>query len=376
MHHVRSMPAIAARERGSNMQVREIPRDGMRELFVTLPLAKAASLSPTAEHLRRMMAASVVAAECFGCKLDGKARSPYETMSTGPGMPLTWVLGQTSGDGLGGAHLRAVADAEARALELDGHRVGTVVDGPYAVECLLAGIYAGDVNAAADVQARATFERIEQALALADMDYCDVVRTWLFLDDILSWYGDFNRVRTAFYTERGVFDRLLPASTGIGGGNPLGAALVASVYAVKATRPEVTVEPVASPLQRPPLEYGSSFSRAVEVAMPDIRRLLISGTASIGPEKQTLHVGDVMAQTARTCEVVAAILQSRDMGWDNVTRATAYVRSAEDAGVFERHRAAHGMPHLPMVVAHNIICRRELLFELEVDAVTRRADEP
>jgi hypothetical protein len=45
------------------------------------------------------------------------------------------------------------------------------------------------------------------------------------------------------------------------------------------------------------------------------------------------------------------------------------VRYPEDAGVFEEHRRASGIPRLPVIVAHNTICRDELLFELEVDAV-------
>lgn len=59
------------------------------------------------------------------------------------------------------------------------------------------------------------------------------------------------------------------------------------------------------------------------------------------------------------------------MDWGNVTRATAYVRFPEDAGVFEQHRREAGLPPLPVVVAHNVVCRHDLLFELEVDAVAQ-----
>ena len=137
---------------------------------------------------------------------------------------------------------------------------------------------------------------------------------------------------------------------------------------MQAKHPAVCVQALPSPLQCPALQYGSSFSRAVEVAMPDMRRVFVSGTASIAPGGETVHVGDVLAQTARTCEVVEAILASRQLGWEHVTRATAYVRHAADAGVFEQYRDRAGLPPLPVVVAHNTICRDDLLFELEVDA--------
>jgi hypothetical protein len=48
------------------------------------------------------------------------------------------------------------------------------------------------------------------------------------------------------------------------------------------------------------------------------------------------------------------------------------VRHSEDAGVFEQHRAASGMPQIPVIVAHNTICRGDLLFEIEVDGVQVR----
>jgi len=366
------MPEGTATKPEPDLQLREMPRYGMREFFATRAGQTAAVLTATAEHLGRALGATVISAECFGPDPDGSGLYTAEPPVPPIAVPLTWVQCPTSANGLGGCHLRAVAEAEVRPLVLDGQVVGAVVNGPYAGECILSGIHPPDTTLAPDRQARAAYERMEQALSLAGMDFSHVVRTWLFLDDILSWYDDFNRVRTAFFTERSVFDRLVPASTGIGAANPAGAAMVTGVYAVKSNNPDVTVQAVPSPLQCPALQYGSSFSRAVEVAMPDLRRLLISGTASIAPDGRTQHVGDVAAQTARTCEVIAAILESRGMGWEDVTRATAYVRFAEDADAFERLRSAIGMPVLPVVVSQSVICRDDLLFELEVDAVQSR----
>lgn len=342
----------------ADLQVRRLARTGMEEMFLTSPGAAATDLPLLAKHLSNGSSAVPVASEYFGPNSGGQIAD----------LPLTWVLAQTVSTSLQGAHLQAVSEAEVRPLLLDGQMIGTALEGPYATEVRLAGLHSGAITEPRPLQARLTFERMEQALALAGMDFSHVARTWLFLDDILSWYDDFNPVRTDFFTERGVFDRMVPASTGIGGSNPAGAAMVAGVYAVKATGPGVSTQAVPSPLQCPALDYGSSFSRAVEVAMPDLRRLLISGTASIEPGGETVHLDDVVGQTALTCEVVEAILKSRGMGWEDVTRATAYVRHAKDAGVFEAHRVVSGMPPLPVVVAHNVICRGNLLFELEVDA--------
>lgn len=122
-------------------------------------------------------------------------------------------------------------------------------------------------------------------------------------------------------------------------------------------------------MQCPAKDYGSSFSRAVEVVTPGTRRLFISGTASIAPEGRTVHAGDAGAQVALTLDVVRAILESRGMGWNDVTRTVAYFKHVPDAPVFARLCAARGMPVLPAVVMNEDICREDLLFEIELDAI-------
>ena len=102
--------------------------------------------------------------------------------------------------------------------------------------------------------------------------------------------------------------------------------------------------------------------------MADHRRLWVSGTASIAPSGQTVHVGDVAGQIELTMQVVAAILESRGLGWADVSRAIAYVRAADMAQQFQAYRAAHGLVDWPVVTTENVICRDDLLFEIEVDA--------
>jgi len=284
--------------------------------------------------------------------------------------PVTWVcpLSPESGH-LGGIYLQMATGAPVTPIHLDGHHVGSVIETAHAREFIGAGIGPIDPDQSAPDQARQVFERMEQALHIVDMEFSHVVRTWLFLNDILSWYGEFNAVRTAFFNEREVFDGLVPASTGIGGPNPYGWAMMTGLYAIKPRNGRVAAQALPSPLQCPALEYGSSFSRAVEVNLVDHRRLLVSGTASIEPGGKTVHLGDVEGQIALTMDVIAAILESREMTWQDVTRATAYVLYPDDAAVFESYLEEHGLSSLPVITAHSTICREDLLFELEVDAV-------
>ena len=170
---------------------------------------------------------------------------------------------------------------------------------------------------------------------------------------------------------------LFRSSTGIGAANPFGCALVAGFWAMEDIAGEASFFAVPSPLQCSARDYGSCFSRAVEMATPDLRRLMISGTASISPEGLTEHVGDVRKQGARTFEVVNAILESRRMKWTDVSRATAYLKRATDGWALAEYLLDHDL-HLPLIVTEADVCRDDLLFEMELDAMapaTRGSNE-
>ena len=73
-------------------------------------------------------------------------------------------------------------------------------------------------------------------------------------------------------------------------------------------------------------------------------------------------------QADLTLDVVGAILDSRGMGWNDATRAIAYVRNRADVPVFAERCARRSIPAPPAVVFESVICRDDLLFELELDA--------
>ena len=75
------------------------------------------------------------------------------------------------------------------------------------------------------------------------------------------------------------------------------------------------------------------------------------------------------AQVALTMDVVQAIQESRDMTWGNVNRALAYFKHAADISIFDEHLKRCGLPCLPTVIVNVDICRGDLLFEIELDAV-------
>jgi len=283
--------------------------------------------------------------------------------------PVTWVHGDGClGESLTGAQALAVSGTPVSSVELDGRALGRTYADEDAEYCYLGGVLPEDTAASRPIQTRSVFERLEAALVLAGMDYSHVVRTWIYLEDILDWYDEFNPVRTQFYEERGVFDRMVPASTGIGAANPSCAALVTGLIAVKPKRERVSIFAVPSPFQCPATNYRSSFSRAVELQLTGRRLLYISGTASIDADGNTIHQGDVDKQIDRTMKVCEAILESRDMRWSDTTRMIAYFKDMQDGPRFEEYCHSRMLPKLPMALSHAAVCRDELLFEVELDA--------
>ena len=250
---------------------------------------------------------------------------------------------------------------------LDGDRlIGRLFEDADAKYCYLGDVRPSDPAAARADQTSEVFETLQRALAGVGLDFNDVIRTWFYNDRILDWYGDFNRVRTAFFEKHGLVR--MPASTGIGAPNGAGAALVAKAIAVRPKTGNVVVKPVHSPLQCEAAAYGSSFSRAMEVADPFTRTVYVSGTASIEPGGRTVYLGNAAGQIEKTMEVVNALLAEAGMDLSDTTRAIAYFRQAEDIALWHAYCRTMELPPIPIILTPSDVCRDDLLFEIELDA--------
>ena len=284
--------------------------------------------------------------------------------------PLMWIdSGHRKGSPLGGMHIHAVSGADVERITLADRTVGSVFQDDSARYCYLADLWSDNQQASRTEQAEQTFDMMEAAIKLGGMEFSNIVRTWLYLDELLQWYDPFNRVRDDFFRCRGVFDALVPASTGISGANPAGAAVIAGALAVEPLNNSMNISAVPSPLQCPALKYGSSFSRAIEISLPSYSRVMVSGTASIEPGGKTVYLDDVPGQIDLTMQVVKAILAQRDMTWSDVTRGIAYFKSDDFYQAYEDYCRGEDMPDMPMIITENDVCRHDLLFEIELDAI-------
>jgi 2-iminobutanoate/2-iminopropanoate deaminase len=123
--------------------------------------------------------------------------------------------------------------------------------------------------------------------------------------------------------------------------------------------------------------HPSSFSRGMRIDLGNIALLLISGTASVGPQGETMYPGDFRAQTRKTYDNITALLESEGASWKDVVRTTCYLRDIErDYAAFNEERtafyAAQGLDPLPASTGiQAILCRADLLVEIEAIAIFR-----
>ena len=284
--------------------------------------------------------------------------------------PAVWLHGDACKSGnIYSTQAIAVSGAEPQPVMLSGKNIGVVYEDPFARYCRLHGVAPQNISASREEQVQSAFETMEAALNAAGFKFTDTVRTWIYLDRLLDWYTEFNTVRTNYFRNAGIFEHMVPASTGIGAANHLGAAIMMDVLAVQPKTPEMKIQEVISPLQNPALDYKSSFSRAVEMQYPTHRSLMISGTASIDPDGKTVFQDDPEKQIHLTLDVVRAILRSREMDWRNLFRGIAYFKDMSYLPLYQKIAEKAGIPRFPLAISHADVCRHDLLFEIEVDAV-------
>jgi len=121
----------------------------------------------------------------------------------------------------------------------------------------------------------------------------------------------------------------------------------------------------------------SSFSRGMRIDLNGLTILLISGTASIDENGDSVHIGDFRAQMRRTLANITGLLASEGCTWHDIVRTTCYLRDIErDYQAFNEERTAfyrqQGLDPLPASTGiQAILCRPELLIEIEAIAMFR-----
>jgi len=252
-------------------------------------------------------------------------------------------------------------------------------------------------------RAIAGFERMEQALAGVGVRFDRVIRTWLYLGDIVGpegqtqRYKELNRARSDFYqkfrflaghTPPGFDGEVYPASTGIGTDNR---DVLMSCIALVTDRKDLVLTPLENPQQTSAFCYSADyglkspkFARAIALSCGPCATIFVSGTASItGSESR--HPGDAEAQTRQTLQNIEALISE-----DNFRRhgmpglgatladlalARVYIKRQDD---YRKSRAVCEamLGELPTIYAIADVCRPELLVEIEGIAFSRSCALP
>lgn len=192
------------------------------------------------------------------------------------------------------------------------------------------------------------------------------VRTWFFVRDVDVNYDGLVVARRELFTACGLTaDTHYIASSGIGGeGTDVDAFVTMDAWAIAGLQPEqVRFLKGSDHLSRTDV-YGVTFERGTVIRYRDRSHLIISGTASIDAQGQTIHLGDVDEQLVRTLENVETLLKEGGARASDMTHWIVYLRDDSDeprvrAAMRDRYGAA------PMVFVHAPVCRPGWLVEVE-----------
>ena len=273
---------------------------------------------------------------------------------------------------IAGVQVHAVSSSSRpEVLNLEGIPCGRIFRVPDYTYLTLSSVSAPQSEQATE-QARACLEKAESALRQLGTDFLSVARTWVWLKDILSWYDDFNHVRTRFFTERGLIGQgtrqSMPASTGIGLGTADGSKCAIDVVAVLEPT-DCTQYLQAVGKQQCALEYGSAFSRAARSITPAGETVFVSGTASIDASGATMNTNDAPGQINTTIENVRAVLKDTGLTDEDVVQVVAYCKTTEVEKIFNTLKGNFPWPWVTVICD---ICRPELLFEIEATAMPKQ----
>jgi len=366
----------------ANLDTRSIESHGATEIFITGTPRENAPIQDQAREIfagisdvLRSRDASILQERIFSTQAAAETlrrvrAEIYDDLDDGVSPSFLVAQEGLSGQ-VGGVQVHAVSgDSRPEVVQLDGNPCGRIFRSPRCSYLTLS--YISDMeNEEAPAQARIMMQKGDTILRKFGADFLSVPRTWMWLKDILSWYDDFNHVRTKFFTEWDLVGpgtrQSMPASTGIGLGPANGGHCAMDLTAVLEPA-DSTQYLQAAGKQQCAMEYGSAFSRASKAITPAGHTVFVSGTASIDTDGQTTHIGDAAGQIKTTIENVRAVLADMNCGDDDVVHVIAYCKTTEVEKVFNAYKNTLAWPWITVICD---ICRHDLLFEIEAAAMPR-----
>ena len=118
--------------------------------------------------------------------------------------------------------------------------------------------------------------------------------------------------------------------------------------------------------------YGAAFSRGAVIQEDNVKLIQVSGTAAIDEHGVSLFRDDIRSQIICTLDKIKTLLDQEGAGLADICAATVFVKRPEYVDVFREIVVDRGLTDLPAVCVVADVCREELLFEIDAEAVVRR----
>jgi chorismate lyase/3-hydroxybenzoate synthase len=212
---------------------------------------------------------------------------------------------------------------------------------------------------------------------LEETEHRHLIRVWNYLPDINREAGGDERYRLfnsarqmAFRNSGRATMGTVPAACALG--SPAGSPI--SIYFLAARRPPKMIEnPRQTSAYHYPPKFGRHspiFSRACLWGESGSSKLFVSGTASIVGH-ETIHRGDVVAQTRETLVNIKALLDeaNRIVGSGRYSmeglKLKVYVRRASDLPAIQATLSASLRNATRILYLQADVCREDLLVEIE-----------
>jgi chorismate lyase/3-hydroxybenzoate synthase len=212
---------------------------------------------------------------------------------------------------------------------------------------------------------------------LKETEHRHLIRIWNYLPEINreadgdERYRHFNSARQLAFRNSGrATVGTVPAASALG--SPAGSPI--SIYFLAARQPPKMIEnPRQTSAYHYPPKFGRHspiFSRACVLSESAGTNLFVSGTSSIVGH-ETIHQGDVAAQTAETMANISALLgeANRVVGSARYSldglKFKVYVRQPSDLSAIEAALAKSLRPSTSIVYLQADVCREDLLVEIE-----------
>jgi enamine deaminase RidA (YjgF/YER057c/UK114 family) len=220
---------------------------------------------------------------------------------------------------------------------------------------------------------------------LKETKHGHLIRIWNYLPEINreadgdERYRHFNSARQMAFRDSGRAKlSTMPAASALG--SPAGSPI--SIYFLAARQPPKMIEnPRQTSAYHYPPKFGRHspmFSRACVLSESAGTNLFVSGTASIVGH-ETIHPGDVAAQTQETMANITALLAEANRVVGSVRysldrlKFKVYVRQPSDLLAIEGALAKLLKLRTPIVYLQADVCREDLLVEIEATGESAQA---